>query len=496
VPRPLTGDLLRQTTRTVLGLYLNGESTDGEAMVDNLHIEKLSTGDLRQYSALVTGSLTSRVLANLTKNDAPYEFIQIGVFHVDRDAYWMVQYAQDDSFSCVRLRHPDGDPFRQTAPPEALLQTTQKMLYGHLLGQEEINGIPVNHYRIDPGASNAAALAAEDYYVHERALALKLVGGDVYLAAEGNYLVRFSADYAGKITEFNFNGKARLEFNLTRPTKETVVQLPQVCADSSALGESPVTVGKAKRLEFMPFEGRTAAGLVASAITLTLSGKNTKGQPMSGGVAVRYAEDQVKQRKVAVIEGPRLYEFMSLPRSATAVFKRMSIYQIGGAYYLVAEGQRARDVRCVNVERDQGRKALDWVRPDIQAGWLTNGYVLYGVYIETETVNGIEAEHYRLDAKATNRVVAQGTTPVNRGPDLVRGDAYIARKRVSAADLVNGAAPIAKDSLIPVRLSAEYEGAFETLDLIGHLVIAFDLTMPQSGVEIQLPATCQNASGS
>jgi hypothetical protein len=62
--------------------------------------------------------------------------------------------------------------------------------------------------------------------------------------------------------------------------------------------------------------------------------------------------------------------------------------------------------------------------------------------------------------------------------------------------LVNAAAPIAKDTLIPVRLSAEYEGAFESLELIGHLVIAFDLSLPQRGIEIQLPASCQNASGS
>jgi hypothetical protein len=67
MPQPLSGALLRRTTRTVLGLYLNGESTDGEAMVDNLRIEQLSTGDLRQHSALVTGSLTSRVLAYLTR---------------------------------------------------------------------------------------------------------------------------------------------------------------------------------------------------------------------------------------------------------------------------------------------------------------------------------------------------------------------------------------------------------------------------------------------
>ena len=181
-------------------------------------------------------------------------------------------------------------------------------------------------------------MSAEDYFDIERAVAFKLVDGDVYLARDGNYLVRLAARYQGYLAEFEFRGEVRLTFDLTQPGPSAVVQLPQVCAEGEQAGLGPTI-----RLNELPAVDAVTTGPQTSILTLTLEGKDSDEQPVNGDLIIREVTDWAKKQQVVTIEGTYLPQFLKWPPETAAWARRLSVYKNAGEYYAVTEGAEPQD---------------------------------------------------------------------------------------------------------------------------------------------------------
>jgi hypothetical protein len=390
----------------------------------------------------------------------------------------------------------DDDPLRGGTPLDAVLRMTQKALNGELVGEEQVNGLPVRHYRIDSSATNAATLAFDDNALHKRATELKLTGGDAFLAVEGNYLVKLAVDYEGLVSEYGTTGKIHLNFDLTHPTPQPVVEVPKGCDASLAAKELPKQVGQAIKLESGMFTAKAPAGRITSAITLTMNGNDSAGKQVSGDLILRHEENLAQRRSVSSIEGVRMAEKMGLSQAAASAVRKISVYKIGGDYYAYFQGKQVQDYSCATIKSEVGLETLQMLDPNIELGVKTLEWLLYGVSLEQSTRGAITLERYKLDADVTNKVITQAyRTGVNL-PVLVQGTAVMARRKFTVADMTNSTTPDGRDLVYMQHLEATYNGTYKSMDFTGMMKVIYDFALPDSGVDIALPGACLNATGS
>ena len=480
-PRSISGTLMLQTAKTVLAASLDGRDKANKSMAGDLTIEKLTTDSLKQTSTVLKGSLINRTLDYLTKDHHSDEFAQSAVYRIMGGSYWMVQYATDSSTNCIKIVYPDQqDPFyRDQTPFEDLLMRRQPFMYGKPLGEEVVNGIKVRHYALDPDASNRAAQASSDQQVHESAAALKLVSGDIFLASEGDYLVRYNAEYVGEVKEFDFNGRVQLNYDFSRPTDVPEVKLPAECVAAEERSKLPPTVGKAELLTFYPYYGQAKAGILKSALGVTVRGRSLTGRAMSGGVSTQYIEDQANQRQLINLEGLAAPQLASAPELEKVAARRISLYMFESGDYLLAEGWNARNTRCASLTADDRDKAADLMMPDSIMNIFIDMGTLYGTALRDEMVNGVLTRHYKLDVAATNVAAAKSRNKEYILPELTKGDVYIAR-----------------DGDYLVRLTAEATGVVQAMKFNGRTTVRFDFTTPARGTKIELPQICKNTQPS
>jgi hypothetical protein len=476
--RPVSGSLLLQTALTTVSLRLDGKSADGKWLAGDLKVTRLSADQLKQTSTVMTGTLTSRTLVYMTKQTGDFELRQMGIYRLSTGAYYMVEYVRSSGMGCMPLQHESEDPFLyHSTPPDTLLLTTQKNLYGTWLGDETLNGIAVRHYAIDAEASNAAALRNEEWDTRELARVLKLTGGDLYLAAQGDYLVRFSAGYAGKLEQYGFDGKARLEFDLTRPQPGASVNviLPLSCANAAVRAKLPETIGKAVQLHPWMLDDKTRNGALKSNVSMMLSGTDKQGQRVNGSLTMALARDG-DGRQVLMFEGAQLSRLNLFPDDIPG-FRRLSIYTVGDALYMLAEAAGARRVcERLPVRGSGGENSSP--EPEDLLYMTMSVDTLYGIPLRDEKVNGILSWHFRLDPAATNSAMAQMDNGNRHVPRLVSGDVYIAQ-----------------DAEYMTRMIATYEGELDDMDFSGRMTMRYDLSTPQK-VQIALPRECQAANAS
>jgi hypothetical protein len=472
VPQVISGSLMLDASKTALRARLDGQDGGGQRVIDELHIERTATIGAKQTSTIVTGSLTTRMLRSLTQETWPDEIAYSAVYRLSGGSYLLYQFASDTYIDCVKLSDPDAqDPFYQHQTPfESLLQMTQRFLYGSLVGEEEVNGVPVRHYVLDEAAFNAAALADDSQEVRNTLGKVKLTGGDVYLARDGNYVVRLGAGYQGTVQglEPGLSGDLRLDFDLTRPEGENGVGMPEACAIAEAREKLPKAVGKAQRLTVLPFSPlNVAQGRVLKVTVAITEPEHMTGVNGSGNVSIQYVEDVAKQSKSMTVTGVDFQASRELPDLGLPGTGPVTFYVVGDGAYVAIPGKDVQSAVCRSLPPERASAVLNMFAPVTLVGKLADLDVLYGVPARNEKVNGITVSHYRLDATATNDAMKKVSSAANPPSQLVKGDAYIAR---SGGYLV--------------RLSAEYEGTATLL---------FDLSTSPRGVGIEMPATCQAA---
>jgi hypothetical protein len=95
---------------------------------------------------------------------------------------------------------------------------------GKLVGDATINGIPTRHYKLDAAAINALA--------KQNKADLQLKSGDMWVAKQGDYVVRLLVDGTGNLaagTGVDFKGNANLSLDVTDVNKVPDITLPGSC---------------------------------------------------------------------------------------------------------------------------------------------------------------------------------------------------------------------------------------------------------------------------
>ncbi len=140
-----------------------------------------------------------------------------GDLYVSTGTTWLKTPAQNDPEQGIL------DPGKLVPNPNALTLVEDDV---------EVNGIRTRHYRFD----TADALA---YLGEEERAQVTSVQGDVWLASEGHYIVRYRASMDGKGFQFDFSptpfpGRVEVAYDVYAPNEPLTIEAPR-----QALGNAP-----------------------------------------------------------------------------------------------------------------------------------------------------------------------------------------------------------------------------------------------------------------
>jgi hypothetical protein len=102
--------------------------------------------------------------------------------------------------------------------------TGSNKVYGTLVGNETINGIPTQHYKLDTATMNALA--------KQNKADVQLKSGDIWIAKPGNYVVRLLVDGTGNLaagTGVDFKGNANISLDVSNVNNIKDITLPASC---------------------------------------------------------------------------------------------------------------------------------------------------------------------------------------------------------------------------------------------------------------------------
>lgn len=102
--------------------------------------------------------------------------------------------------------------------------TGNNKVYGTLVGNETVNSIATKRYKLDTATINSLA--------RKNGANVQLKSGDVWIATQGDYIVRLISDGTGNLpanTGVEFNGNANITLNVSDVNKVPDIQLPGQC---------------------------------------------------------------------------------------------------------------------------------------------------------------------------------------------------------------------------------------------------------------------------
>ncbi len=105
--------------------------------------------------------------------------------------------------------------------------TSQGEPFGTLLGQDEVDGVPTNHYLVDSGSGEWAE--GESYTIHR---------AELWTTIDGNYLVRMEFDFSYDGATLGA-GRMRVSMMIHGLNTDPQVELPAVCTGAAALAPVP-----------------------------------------------------------------------------------------------------------------------------------------------------------------------------------------------------------------------------------------------------------------
>ena len=97
-------------------------------------------------------------------------------------------------------------------------------IYGTLVGNETVNGIPTRRYRLDARAINTLA--------KRKGATVELKSGDMWIATQGGYIVRLAVDGAGKLAAaagVDFSGNVSITVDVSNLNRVPAIRLPGQC---------------------------------------------------------------------------------------------------------------------------------------------------------------------------------------------------------------------------------------------------------------------------
>jgi hypothetical protein len=352
------------------------------------------------------------------------------------------------------------------------------LVYGEPSGEETVNEIDTRHYTIDVNKTKTVAIASGTKSFAEMAAALE--HGNLYLAADGDYVVRFEAGYAGKLNQFGLDGKLAVAYDLVSVNQDVVVELPAVC--ENALNEEDTTpgpVGESEQLVVKPISETVEVESLKSVVKMDMDGKDAKGKALKGDVTIEMIQNDIQEQQAIVMEGKLMTVLMDQPSLDSMGLSRIGMYKLADTVYIHLQSDKGGTNMCVKSTDDSSTEAFKTLSPESMIGSLAASEDIYGRYIGDDTINDIEVKHYELDADATNAAMQK-----SKNADVRR---YSKTQR-----LVSGEVYLAKDGDYLVRLSALYEGEIKQFKFKGNAEVTFDLAELNSGIQVELPQACEN----
>jgi hypothetical protein len=227
-PIPLTslGDLTSLDASVTL--TADGELR-GEPMAGDLTVQ-LTSNDQHMSRIDITGSLLGPVAAQVGgKLVGLFRPRAVSVYTVEDGTYIVVSGLTD---VCVKPSDNAATEALGQLSPQSLmaLLTSSDVARGTLMGEEVIDGEPVDHWAIDGAGFLMAARASTDPTVRTFGESLRsATNADLYISGDSGYPVRYQGGFSGAYEPLGLDGDFAVQIDLTGIDTNEPVTLPGAC---------------------------------------------------------------------------------------------------------------------------------------------------------------------------------------------------------------------------------------------------------------------------
>jgi hypothetical protein len=222
IVQPISKDSTIKSYRTTINMNLDGVSA-GKVSKGDLNADVQSLPASKKQSAAISGSQMGQLLSPFL-GGIPVN--KLTLFMFDKTVYAL---AQSLLTVCATPKNPIAgmDQLKNGLSADQLITglTGSNKIYGTLVGEETVNGIPSRHYKLDVNKMNQLA--------KQNKQDLTLKSGDIWLAKNGGYVTRFNGDMNGALNKsagVDFKGNVKMQLNVGDLNKITDIPLPGQCS--------------------------------------------------------------------------------------------------------------------------------------------------------------------------------------------------------------------------------------------------------------------------
>ena len=154
---------------------------------------------------------------------------QVSVYTVADGTYVVVSTLTD---LCVKPSDNGATAALDQLSPQSLLAllTNSDVARGTMVGQETLDGTPVDHWVINGEQFLAAAQASADPAVQAFGQSLRSASdANLYVATDTGYPVRYSGAFSGAYEPLGLDGDFTVQVDLTAVNQNQPVSLPGAC---------------------------------------------------------------------------------------------------------------------------------------------------------------------------------------------------------------------------------------------------------------------------
>jgi hypothetical protein len=215
---------LNATVKLDVNGLINGERAQGDLNVD------LTTNDQGKSRISVTGPLLGELAAQVGGSLVGlFTPKSVDIYQVPKGTYVVVNGLFP---MCIKPQESKATAALEEMSPQRLLGmlTSSDVARGKLVGQEKLNGVPVNHYAINGDAFLSAAQNSSDPKLKAFSKALwSAKDADLYVDAKSGTPLAFLGGFSGQYEPLKFEGDFDVQIELTGVNTNTPVNLPAAC---------------------------------------------------------------------------------------------------------------------------------------------------------------------------------------------------------------------------------------------------------------------------
>ena len=220
--QPISKTTSIKSYKTMVTMRLDGRSA-GRVAKGDFNAEMQTDAAARRQSIGIAGNLVPVLLGRYLQG---IPVSGLTVYLMDGKPYVVAQALILKVCAVPGAPIAGLDQLSSGLSAEVLLSqlTGSNKIYGTLVGNETVNGIQTKRYRLDTKTINALAKRS--------GATAELKSGDVWIATQGDYIVRLVVDGAGNLAAnagVDFTGNANITLNVSDLNKVPPIQLPGQC---------------------------------------------------------------------------------------------------------------------------------------------------------------------------------------------------------------------------------------------------------------------------